>query len=153
MAWWLRHRAHHNIETVYLDNVTFKNFLLMNEEEIQDAFDRAMDAMEARLEAIYPDGLVSYSAFSEDENGIPIDNLDEVAVTGRVRFVCKHDPFFGEGEDYRSDVLENPTWLQVVGCANDMVATTGDEHHIYLEELSELGEEESVMCYELWMGS
>lgn len=101
--------------------------------------------------------LVCYSAYDMDEDDEPIDNLNEVAVEGRVRLVGFNDEFWGEGKDYQSEILENPTWLQVTVCANKMIEVTGDQHHAFLEGLSKLHKgkqvEEGVTLYELSMGS
>lgn len=78
------------------------------------------------------DCYVYYSAY-ESEGDFPIDNLDEIAVAGKVKFVEQGDGFFGSGEGYRSKVLENPTWLEVCVLANEMILATKDKHHIYLE--------------------
>jgi|SRR5690606_12075790 len=120
----------------------------------EDAYDDRLEAISARVEAAYPDGVVEFSAMPDDENGLPIDVLDEIAVTGKVVFIAKNDPFFGEGSDYRSAVVENPTWMQVVGIANESVACTGDEHHIFLEFLDHVGAtDEGIPIYELQFGS
>lgn len=76
---------------------------------------------------------VTYSNFDEDKKGIPINNIDEIAVKGKIRFYQKHDPFWGKGKDYTSKPIKNPTWLSVAKLANDMIKTTGDTHHRFLE--------------------
>lgn len=81
------------------------------------------------------DCYVFYAAYKDDKDGCPIDNLNEIAISGKVKFVEQGDTFYGSGESYRSKVLENPTWLDVCVVANEMILTTGDKHHIYLENV------------------
>jgi hypothetical protein len=105
----------------------------------EDAYDKKSDAIRDRVETAFPDGLVEFSAFPEDDNGLPVDVLDELAVDGPVVFTAKHDPFFGSGKDYVSNQLNSPTWMEVVAVANDAVQCTGDRHHIYLEGVENTG--------------
>ncbi|MCA9023263.1 MAG: hypothetical protein KDA74_24110, partial [Planctomycetaceae bacterium] len=56
--------------------------------------------------------------------------LDSVAVEGPVIFVEDR-----AAEVYRSQVIENPTWLEVCRLANKMMETTGDLHHNFLEDI------------------
>ena len=104
-----------------------------------DPYDARMDAIQARVDAAFPNGLVDFSAFPEDENGLPVDVLDEVAIHGPVIFIAEHDPFFGSGKDYVGGKLISPTWMEVVSAANDAVQCTGDEHHVYLEGITDTG--------------
>lgn len=108
----------------------------------------AIEPMEKRVnEAIKKNGqkpYVIYSAYQHDEDGIPIDNLDEIAVEGNCVFVEMGDTFFGDGSSYESDVLYNPTWLDVAVLANEMIKTTGDMHHVFLEGVIHTGKEQGA---------
>ncbi len=99
---------------------------------------------------------VAYSAYElDEEKNIPIDNLDKIAVEGKVKFVAKRDQFYGgnESKDWESEIINNPTWLDVCVLANNMVQTTKDFHHIFLEGVSVLKREEDLNIAELMMGS
>lgn len=98
---------------------------------------------------------VIYSAYKSDKDDEPIDNLDEIAAKGKVVLVQEADEFWGgpSSKPYRSPVLENPTWLQVAVCANEMIETTRDGHHVFLEGLYKGKREGDVMVYEFAMGS
>jgi hypothetical protein len=124
-----------------------------NSEHDEDAYDAKLDAINERVEAAFPDGLVVFSAFPEDKDGLPVDVLDEIAANGPVIFVAKHDPFFGEGKDFRSAKLTSPTWLEVVAVANLAVKCTGNEHHVYLEGITETNQENGVTVFRLKFGS
>ena len=108
---------------------------------------------------------VSYSAY-EDYT----DNLDEVAVEGRVQFIEEIDTPneigmvmgnvpYDTRKNYISPVMENPTWLEVALLANDMINETGDNHHIFLEAIYPddtkftLDEKSFVKFYRFAMGS
>ena len=102
---------------------------------------------------------VSFSAYSYDWH----DNLDEVAVEGRIQLQTKYQDFFGGmsadvREDYKSEILTNPTWLDLCLCANDMIHVTGDNHHIFLEAVHKTGQftlddKSFVLIYDFSMGS
>jgi len=101
---------------------------------------------------------VQYLVSGLDADTEPVDNLDEIAATGKVVLVQKVDPSWealsGEkGKDYRSEVLDNPTWLQVAVCANEMIKTVRDFSHIRLESLNQVGKEGEVTIYSFVMGS
>lgn len=110
---------------------------------------------------------VDYSAYTDDIEEEPIDNLDEIAVKGKVILVGFADDFFGgkKSRSYVSPVLENPTWLQVAVCCNEMIRTTRDTHHVFLETLHKIDRKyplikqfgleipAGVIPYEFGMGS
>lgn len=103
-----------------------------------ESMDSAYDSMHRKiLEAVVADGQsarrIFYSAYEADEDDVPIDNLDKVAVEGTCKFFAEGDNGWGEGDDYESPEVENPTWLQVAVFANKMVQITGDSHHCFLE--------------------
>ncbi len=81
------------------------------------------------------------------------DEFDEVVVKGKSQFLRNHDPFFVEGLNYRSTVVEDPTWWDVLRFANKMVDATGDKHHIYLEGIEEVESLGEVSCFTFIMGS
>jgi len=123
---------------------------------MDDALDRIWKRVEVAVKASGQRKVrVTYSAYGTDEEDEPIDNLDEVAVSGKVRLVAERETFFGgaRSKAYRSPVLMNPTWLEVCVYANEMIKTTRDEHHCFLEGLQLQGQEEDVAIYEFCMGS
>lgn len=103
----------------------------------------------------YQEPLLDYSAYKTDDNDVPLDNLDEVAVKGRVYIIADRNEFYGgiESKDYRSWELINPTWLDVCVCAEAAIRATNDHHHVFLEGLDLVGEEEGIKVYKLCMGS
>ncbi|WP_139332556.1 hypothetical protein [Aquipseudomonas alcaligenes] len=77
--------------------------------------------------------LVNYSVYDVDERGLPINNLNDIAIEGKIIVLANHNPFWGKGSDYKSQVLENPSWRELAVIANEVIVTTGDLHHAYLE--------------------
>lgn len=91
---------------------------------------------------------VSFSAYPDDYRS---NNLLDIAIKGRCQFVeqgiVRDDEdaerlynryLFGDmpaglRRDYKSEILTDPTWLELCVCANDMINTIGDNHHIFLE--------------------
>ena len=131
-----------------------------------DKYGKMLNEMNGAIEAALSEGKkmrVYYSAYKTDSDGNPINNLRDVAVEGKVILTQGHDEFWGDGEPYQSDVIENPTWLDLAILANDMIEMTGDYHHIFLEKVypvrvADLNTYEpkvvdGVQFYEFCMGS
>ena len=59
----------------------------------------------------------------------------EVAFHDRVRVVGPRDPMWGGDESltYRSKIMVNPTWRQLLRCLNSQMKKTRDFHHCFLE--------------------
>lgn len=87
------------------------------------------------------DSRVDYSIFKPPQS---------VAIEGKC--ILHHQ---GWGEDHvTSQVMENPSWLDVAVFAHEAIALSGDGHHIFLEGVIKRGEPEAgVQRYELCMGS
>jgi hypothetical protein len=101
---------------------------------------------------------VIYSAYKSDADDEAIDNLHKIAVRGSCILVAGRDEFFGGrgSKDYRSPVLDRPTWLTVAVHANNMITTVRDGHHVFLEGLRRLPRkmwQSEVPEYEFVMGS
>lgn len=119
-----------------------------------ELFRHRLGEIEERAAESLPTGsLVVYSAFELDADGLPVDNLDKVAVEGRCGFGQKHNPFFGPGKDFTSGEFTSPTWLQLCWVANEMIHVTGDKRHVFLEGVTLLKEEHGVKYFDLEMGS
>jgi hypothetical protein len=89
------------------------------------------DAIQARVRAALGDDVrVIYEAYDFDDDDLPVDNLDKRAHKGNIRFIAD-DP--SDGERFESEVLDNPTWMDVARVANQMLLALGDRHHVYLE--------------------
>lgn len=68
-------------------------------------------------------------------NGIEYTKQNVVAFHDRVRVVGYPDDFFGgdESKGYRSRLLVNPTWGQLLRCLESQIGRTRDYHHCFLE--------------------
>lgn len=80
---------------------------------------------------------LSYSCYETDERGVPIDNLDEIAIEGKAIIIQLSDYKEENFEDYESPVVENPTWLDMCVLFNQAISKTGDDHHCFLEGVYE----------------
>jgi hypothetical protein len=108
---------------------------LPEQDALDEAYEAADQAMQDRVRAYLrahgvTDVLVQFAAFKEGAEELPVDNLDARAVKGRVRFVETHPD---TGERFESDVLTDPTWLQVCVAANSMMLALGYQDHVFLE--------------------
>lgn len=153
----------------------------MTEQEAEDKFygsDGASEEMSAQItqhirkhrsyskknkdQTEYQD-LILFSAYSCKGKDAYTNNLYEVAVEGRIKIKTKHSDFFGSmtvesRKNYESEIMENPTWLDICLCANDMINCTGDNHHIFLEGVHNTGsftldDESFILLYDFSMGS
>jgi len=121
----------------------------------QKDYSQRLDAIHDKIQKVLgtDEVLVFYSAYDTEED-LPIDNLDEVAIEGKAILVAENDSFWGEGTDYESEVVENPTWLQVAVLANAMIKKIGDYHHIFLEGVHRTKETKGgVPVFRISMGS
>tara|TARA_Y100000034_G_scaffold60073_1_gene73030 strand:- start:13 stop:591 length:579 start_codon:yes stop_codon:yes gene_type:complete len=113
-----------------------------------DAYCAARDAIAKRIaDALFilPEDLyVVYSAYQADENDVPIDNLDDIAIPMPPDFdtimLCAE---YGEA---RKTYREPVTWLQVAMAAQEFIVATGDLHHVFLEGVRTSGDGEGVWC-------
>lgn len=115
--------------------------------EYDALYSKASRAIDDRLAATIKNPHVQYSAY-QTKDDIPIDNLDSVAIEGKVRFVHRDDYHWGNGSTYKSEIVENPTWLQVCALADAMIKETEDFHHVFLEdiEITETDSEGVKIC-------
>ena len=104
---------------------------------VADPADDARDARDAAIQqrvhaALSAHGPVRvvHAAYDEDAEGMPIDNLDEIAHRGALRIV---ETDGRDGERFESEILTNPTWLDLLRVANAMIDALGYEDHVYLE--------------------
>ncbi len=138
----------------------------MQEEDdpTQHAYNVAMRAMDEKIEAalkrakvpVKQGVYIRYGCYGEDENEIPVDNLDDIAAEGEVVLVRQADSWIDDA--YKSRVIKNPTWLQVCVLAEKMIRHTGDKHHVFLEAITFMPKEtkargDKVKVYEFSMGS
>lgn len=99
---------------------------------MDELYYQAMKRIDNRIEDEMGSTRVRYSVGPLSKRGVPIDNLDRI-VRGKFKFYCKNDSFWGEGKDYVSEEVTNPTWMNIVKLADDMIKITGDDIHIFLE--------------------
>lgn len=123
------------------------------EKEVRIQMDQKIEA--ACKKAGHKKVRVCYSVYESDKDDVPIDNLDEVAVKGKVVLIASADEFWGgkKAKDYTSDVLVDPTWLEVAVCANKMIVKVRDTHHCFLEDLHLERKEGDITFYSFSMGS
>ena len=125
---------------------------------MSDEFARVHSEMQERVidacAAVSDEIEVCYSAYECAENPHrPVDNLDEVPVTGKVKVVAPATWCNDAGENYESDILESPTYLELAVLANESIKVTGDRHHIFFEGVLVRREEDGVKIVEMYFGS
>ena len=134
----------------------------MTEEEWWDTgYNKMMDEASTRIETHKEKdhkNLVIMSCWETTDNGEIRVDLDAIAVEGLVVFIGEGDDFFGNSVSYRSKILMNPTWTEVLIAANEMINVTHDFHHVFLENIRDTGlffttKDGFVRVYEFSMGS
>lgn len=83
------------------------------------------------------------------------DGLDAVAVAGKVRVEAEADEFFGgkASRPYKSRTMTNPTWADLMRCAEEQAAKTLDEHHVFVEGIEFVRKDGPVTVVRLSLGS
>lgn len=122
---------------------------------------KIIDQIEQRVEAaILADGQeeMLIHPYYAIKNEVAYDCLDEIAVKGKVILWACKNPFWGgkKSQDFFSEVLENPTWLQVNIEANRMMTVVNDPHHVFVEGIhryEKLEKDDGIKVYEFSMGS
>lgn len=133
-------------------------------DEMQDAIDIAIANQSGTAKEKFVEVLkrgeridaVIYSAYEneEDEPGLPINNLDEIPFKGTFTVIGEYDSFWdgrgtgfiGDpigktcGTEFKSELITNPTWLQLAVLANESIFTTNDFHHVFLENVNMVGD-------------
>lgn len=124
-------------------------------DESQTPFVASLNAISDRVDAAcraagHAEQRVIFSGYPVDKDEIPVDNLDRVAVRGRV-IVLYRVP--APQESYISPVLLDPTWLTLCVYANAAIDVTGDHHHVHFEGLHGRRAVDGVKIRSLVMGS
>ncbi len=115
------------------------------------------DRVAARIEKDTPGKKVrvDYSAYESTDDDIPIDNLDTIPISGKIRIREESEEFWGgkKSSKWESPILENATWLDLCVQANNMIRRVRDTHHCFLEAIDVVGQEGDITICEFGMGS
>jgi hypothetical protein len=112
--------------------------MALTEADSDKAYASATDAIQNRIKArVGPKCCVVFSAYKFDADKVPIDNLDDAPISGRVLIKANRDRTRGGhlSGDYESPIMESPTWLDLCVIANDQITATRDRNRRYLEHV------------------
>ncbi len=108
----------------------------LTEADADKAYALACDAIQHRVrDRIGPRCIVFFSAYARDADKVPVDNLDDVPVPGKLQIKRSRVRKIQRSEDYESAILENPSWLDLCVIANEQITVTRDRDHRYLEDI------------------
>jgi hypothetical protein len=109
-------------------------------QDVIDQIDKNVEQAikEAAFGKMYSEKRVIYTAYEMDEYDIPISNLDEVPVKGKIKFVS-------EDGEWHSPVLDSPTWLQIAVYANAMLIATDEFYFKYFDDFEVVDNENGIM--------
>jgi hypothetical protein len=81
--------------------------------------------------------------------------ITDTALRGKVVVEAPADTFFGGrfSGPYRSAVMTDPTWGDLMKCLCEQIACTCDEHHVYLEGFGGRRKDGDVTVIKLSLGS
>ena len=99
--------------------------------------DEVPDPLEMRIEnAIEERVSVPHVVYARtNEEGELLDELEQCAFEGKIVFVKEAYKDNPDSKLYKSNVLENPTWLDIAVAANRMIMRTEDYDHYFLEDI------------------
>lgn len=120
-------------------------------EAIQVSYDKenaAWDAESKRMTDMDKvlDGMIDHKCFTLSEHIASLTGVE--AIKGKCRIEYGYVP-----AKYTSEVMENPTWLQVLQCVNEAVRISEDSHHCYFEGLIPTTVDAGIQVFDLNMGS
>ncbi|KAE9542999.1 hypothetical protein AGLY_002910, partial [Aphis glycines] len=79
---------------------------------------------------------VIFCAFEYYENTETVKYiLHKIPIDGNIFIIDQGNDQFGNGNPYISKLLNSPTWLELCKIANDLIITTGDYTHHYLDDI------------------
>jgi hypothetical protein len=110
----------------------------LTEADFHKAYAIAFDGIQGRIKArVGRNCLVVFSAYGLDADKVPIDNLDDIPIIGRVSIRGNRNRIHGgqRSKDYESPIMDDPTWLELCVIANEQMAATRDQDHRYLEHV------------------
>jgi hypothetical protein len=98
---------------------------------------------------------IRFARYDYDADGLPIANFDEVVIKGPAVFVADETSLYGgkESKDFQSEILLDPTWLDLCIVSHHQIKSTRDNRHIYLEGFRPVYylDRENVQCT-IWDG-
>jgi hypothetical protein len=121
--------------------------MAMTEADLDKARATAFDAIQDRVRAwVNQKCFLVFSAYKCDQDNVPIDNLDEVPISGdvKIRASGHRVPSGNRRKDYESAVLRNPTWLDLCVIANAHLVQRIRRRQIYLKTAKVVGTEDDV---------
>lgn len=86
---------------------------------------------------------VVYAAYSTDEWDKPIDNLKDIPIHGKVKFI---------NDEFESQILDSPTWLVIAIIANKMLNKIGDYQNKYLKDVEVIENKNGIFITKFIMG-
>jgi hypothetical protein len=129
--------------------------MAMTEADSDKAYATAADGIQNRVKArVGPKCSVFFSAYKLDADKLPIDNLDDVPISGRVLIRANRDRIRGGqlSKDYESPIMESPTWLDLCVIANVQIIATRIRDRRYLEHVEVVGNESDIQIAEFRLG-
>jgi hypothetical protein len=125
----------------------------LTEADADKAYALACDSIQNRIKRrVGPKSVVFFSAYALDADRIPIDNLDDVPVTGKLRVRGTRSQRIQRSESYESSILENPSWLDLCVFANEQIIATRDREHRFLENIEVIEIVDGIKIVKLCLG-
>lgn len=128
---------------------------------VEVSFERPPPEFYERLDAIQKEigchingeYLVHYCLNDEDQNGLPVNNLRDKAISGKVIFDQGDNRCVNDRERFIGKHFTDPTWLDVTIAANDFLNVTDSRRHVYLEDILVVSESNNTKHVTFVFGS
>jgi|SaaInlStandDraft_6_1057023.scaffolds.fasta_scaffold03760_3 hypothetical protein len=72
-----------------------------------------------------------YNMFKYDFYGLPIDNLENIAIDGIIKFIYINNNF-----EYKSNYIKNPKWFDICKCCHNMLILSKEKEYITLNGIT-----------------
>lgn len=82
--------------------------------------------------------LISYFGFDRLEDNLIEDNLDDIFIEGKCIFIHAY---------YQSKPIDNPTWLDILFCANDSIRDKNQFY--YIEDIELIVKLDNIFYYKM----
>ena len=128
--------------------------------DVESKSDKVRSAMGEKIsKRIGENHDVEYCCFVENDEGVIVDNLDQVAINDLVVFVAEPDDCWDDDAQgaFQSPCLDLPTWMDLCVTLQEQISFSSDTGHIAFEDILHTGtmkvDGKRVQIYQFVLGS